>query len=528
MQTDWLFGFPLDVAWDVQVATVETDLAANPLAAAIPEEEAELFVAAGYLARFLNTRLFDKVCKAVGVPFKNNGERSRRQAVIRVLRRWKERQYRDLLCSLILETSFGRFQAPVGFPAVWTEELFRAAYADGIHIVWLVRAKRFLENGAGIRQWVKSLGPFAAEEYELWLNIGRLAIQRIVYPAEQAESTAAAAAAVPHEALSRELKAKDQLSGALRNDVRQLQKDRKQLREESRRAELQRRALLTQAEGEVAAARRAQIERRLAREQELAAQARRHEADLVELKKRLAAARTEFVREMGSLTGSFLQGQTVSIHGGDPDLNQLLVETLGGAVAVGTGDANVSGDSGVSALEDALHAVALQQVEIHCDGLHRRKGDRPGIAAAAFQAYVGGQPVHRGGRVVCCGPAANSQMAEYAGVAMALTWLLAAGPAGGAQITLLSDCRPVVDQINGRRDAEPIRGCKMLAHRVERLLLQLRKRGCQVTVGWVRREFVDAEDRLCDLAYRQASWYHRPGGVRPRMPLKAFLSTVGQ
>lgn len=284
--------------------------------------------------------------------------------------------------------------------------------------------------------------------------------------------------------------------------------------------------MLSQAHGELAAARRRLNDRRLAMPGELAEQAKRHGAELARLRRELEQAETEFLAALRGRTGQFLRGRKVAVQGGDAQANRALVETLGGALVTAAPEIEIDGEGGPAAVERALHAAALTDLQIRCDGSRRRKGRRPGIATSAFEAFVDGQAIHREYRVLCCGSAATSLMAEYGAVVMALSWLLGAGPGRGSRAEVWSDCRTMLSHLTGRSLTTPVRGCTTLDRRLRSLVRALEKQGCTVQLRWVRRDLVDGSDRLCDLAYREARWYHRPEADGERRPLSAFLRSL--
>jgi len=320
-------------------------------------------------------------------------------------------------------------------------------------------------------------------------------------------------------------------SGTLRQNVRRLEQDRKRLKERIRAAELDARALLTQARGEVAAARRALQERQVAQERELAGAVHRYETEQARLRERIDAARAEFSRTLLGMAARaplhVLQGRTVTVTGvvGDPEPYHLLVESLGAALVAEGGEVVLAASAGFAAIERELRSLALQRVLIKCDGLYRKKDGRPGIAMSGVQVHLGGESVHEHSDIVCCGPATGSLMAEYGAVAMALSWLLAVGPTPTTRAEIWSDCRSLLARLRRERNPRRKVGCVMLHKTVRRLIRQLREKGCEVQFRWVPRAQVHAVDRLCDRGYRELTWYHRWAG-RPIAPLQGFLRTV--
>ncbi|MDF2628301.1 MAG: hypothetical protein K0R39_2132 [Symbiobacteriaceae bacterium] len=533
MGRHWLYGFKLGQhVNDINQEACEA-LASDPLAKAIPDLEAEQFMAASYLVLFGEGSLFVKLRKALRVEVSEKTEHGRQRAIKLILRQWKLSTVRGLLVFLNTNTGMGRFRDVATHPHIWTEELFQAAYDEETNICLLTQMKRHLDPNVNLDEWLPNLGEWAPEKYRCFLNVSRLTLRRIVYPdATPGKAAAQAAPALAEPAQVEDLRAKAQQSGALRQDVRRLEQDRKQLREKARRQEQARRQMLSQAQGDVAAARRQLNDRRQAMHRELLERAKRYEAELARLRRELDMARQEFVTAIAQRRGDFLRGRTVAVEGGNARENRALVESLGGrfveAPGLGDGaDIRIGGDGGPAAVELQLHGVVLAGLQIRCDGSHRRKGRRPGLATSAFQVYLGDAAVIERHRAICCGPLTSSKMAEYGAMVMALSWLHAARPAAGSQVELLSDCRWIVDHITGRRPLAPERGCAALEQKLRNLLRALAKRGCSVQLRWVKRDLVDAEDRLCDLAYREARWYHLPPKAGPRAPLSAFLRSLG-
>ncbi|HEY3368081.1 MAG TPA: hypothetical protein VGK74_23730 [Symbiobacteriaceae bacterium] len=522
MKANWLFGFPEKASWAEVSAWADQATAADPGAAVIPELDAEQFMAAGYVINSARPKMFNNLKKVFRVRVPSDNEEGRRRAVILLLRQWKLRTTRDLLLSLVPQIINGRFPDPELNPQFWTDERFHEAYCDNIALCWLTQVKRYLDPTVKIDEWLAALDAFAPTEYAIWVKIGRLTLRRLVYPpapAVRAEQEAATG-------LIQEVRAQSEQSGALRQRVRRLEQDRKRLKEDAHRREQERKQVLSEAHGELATARRRLNDRRDEMPRELAAQAKRYEAELARLRQELERAQSEFQAALRGRAAPFLRGRTVAIHGGEPKENRMLVETLGGVLSTEDTAIGINGDGGPADVERQLHGVALANVQIRCDGSRRRKGQRPGIATSAFEAYLDGEAVHREYRVVCCGPAASSQMAEYGAVVMALSWLHAAGPAPGSQVEVWSDCRNLVDHVTGRRPLAPVRGCTVLDRKLRSLMRALAQHGCSVNLRWVRRDLVDACDRLCDLAYREAVWYHRPAANGRRQPLSAFLCSL--
>lgn len=537
MGRHWLFGIQQHRPLREVERECDEALAADPVAAAIPDKEAEEFGAVCYLLLGNESRMLHKLRKALRVTVATNTEHGRRRATILTLRQWKLKTFRDLLVFLITNTGFSRYPDAATHPSMWTQELFQAGYEEYVHPCFLVQVKRYLDPEVNLDEWLPSIGEWALDRYRCFMKVSRLTLRRIVYPdAAPARGQAESAAALAEPSQVEELREKAAQSGVLRQGVRRLEQDRKALREKARRQEQARRQMLSQAQGDVAAARRQLNDRRHAMQRELAEQAKRFEAELERHRRQVESARQAFVTAVAQRRADFLRGRTVVVEGGHVKENRELVESLGGRFVGATGpgalgpaaspEIRITCGGGPAEVELQLHGAALAALQIRCDGSHRRKGRRPGLATSAFQVYLGGAPVIEQNRAICCGPAASSQMAEYGALVMALSWLQAAKPAPGSQVEVWSDCRWIIDHVTGRRPMAPVYGCAELERKLRALLRALARRGCTVRLRWVRRVFVDAEDRLCDVAYRETNWYHRPPKTGPRAPLTAFLSSL--
>lgn len=523
MQCDWLWGLPR-VTWEEQEAWVAERLAADPAAAAIDGDEAEAFMAVSYVLRFMSPTMATKLYRAFGVRLPHGGQKGGRAGIVALLRQWKYPISRERLLWILPNSGFKRYPDPVECGDLWTEELFYDAFHNRANIVWLVRVRRQLGKADNLSEWFDSLADWAEAEYRMWINVARLTLRRIVYPEALPHREAAAAG----QATAEELRAKDRLTSMLRQNVRQLEQDRKQLKARARQVEQRTRAMLSQARGEVAAARKALKDQAAAHEQELAAQSRRFEQEMKLVRNRLSDARKGFVGSLTELATharrDLLQGRSITVSGcrESEEACRLLIESVGGTLVSEGGEITLSAAGGLAALERELRNLALQKVLIKCDGLYRRKEGRHGVAVAGLQVHAGEGVAYRDTRVVNCGPLAGSLMAEYGAVVLALNWLLSARPPAGAQVVIWSDCRSLLSRLRRRRDIKRKRGCVSLDAVARRAVWLLRQRGCEVQLRWVPRDEVHAADRLCDSAYRKLLWYHRRGS-RPTVPLEAFL-----
>jgi ribonuclease HI len=303
---------------------------------------------------------------------------------------------------------------------------------------------------------------------------------------------------------------------------------------ENRRAELQAKAILAEARGEVEAARKALLEEQAGWARTLADQMRQFDLQAADLQREIAAARAAFIGSLAALaagTGAArpLDGRTFTLpdpQPADSEACRLLAESLGAALVPAGGERLPGPAENLTDLERRLRQAALQDVLIKCDGLYRRKADRPGIAVSAFEVHARGQVICRGGNVTCSGRAAGSLMAEYGAAAMALRWLYAAGLAPGSRAEIWIDCRPLVLSLRRKHAGQRKRGCVQLDRAAKRLLHALHLRGCAVEIRWVPRDEVYAVDRLCDLVYREAAWYHRRRNSVYNVPLRRFLRSA--
>lgn len=517
---DWLWGVPLSGLKE-QREWVDKRLAEDPVAAAISDAEAEDFFAVSYVLRYMGPSTAQRMWRVFGVRVSGGGEKAMRFGVVSVLRQWKVTKSRELMLYMLPNLGFPQYPDPAEHPDWWTEELFYEAYHDRANIVWLVKVRRHLGKTDDLPAWFRTLGDWVEEEYRLILDVARLTLRRLVYPHLAPGREVAAAA----QATLADLREKDRLSGTLRQDVRRLEQDRKQLKERARRAEQRVKAMLSQARGEVAAARRSLKELPASQQQELAGRARVFEQELNLVRNQLSWEYQEFKPELAPLWADLLHGRKVTVveaQGIEP-FCRLLVESLGGTWAPEGGGVELSAAGGLAALERELRSLALQRVLIQCDGLYRRKEGRHGVAVAGFQARAGDQIIWRDARTVSCGPLAGSLMAEYGAVVMALNWLVSVSPPPSAEIVIWSDCRALLSRLRRTRGVRRKAGCVSLDAAVRRAVRALRRQGCAVQFRWVPRDEVEVVDRLCDRAYRGLTWYHRRGS-KPRVPLKEFFT----
>jgi ribonuclease HI len=136
---------------------------------------------------------------------------------------------------------------------------------------------------------------------------------------------------------------------------------------------------------------------------------------------------------------------------------------------------------------------------LYCDGL-TEPVNPGGIACYGWVAYRGGERLGKGSAVVCSGPGATNNVAEYSAVIAGLEWLLSRGLAG-EEVVVRSDSQLCIYQLSGR-----------YAVRSERLWpLFRRARGLasrfkKVRFEWVPRERNAEADGLSREAYAAAAF----------------------
>jgi hypothetical protein len=531
-ERDWLWvDVPANTLTEQEEGVREL-IQRDPDAAAITDEEAEAFMASAYSLRTLHPRVAPRIGMELGLRISHNGPKALRRVVQHAMRRWNEPRVRALIHRNLVNSGYEGFPCPADGPDTWTEEAFTSAYHSGLDLAWLTWVTRYLGKADSLPAWLRALNDDGERRYRTYLDIARLVMRRLLAPMPDAALATAEMAAASQAGLANELREKDRAASTLRQNVRHLNQDRSKLKELARRAELEARVLLPQARGEVAAARKALKERLAARERELAEQARHFQSQAAAIRAQMAGARDEFLRVLSDRAAhsplNLLGGRTVTVSGKaeDQEIYRLLVESLGGRLASDGGEVTTPAPPTFAALEQQLRSLALERVLIKCDGLYRRKGERPGVAVSAFQVWLDREMAGQHSSVVCCGPLAGSLMAEYGAVAMALSWLVAVGPPPGAKLEIWSDCRVLVSRVRRPKPLGQTPGCVMLDLRVRRLLRQLQQRGCEVRLRWVPRDEVYTVDRLCDVAYRGLKWYHRRSVTKPRTPLSAFIRSI--
>jgi ribonuclease HI len=536
--TDWLLVGPQAPTWPEGAQKARELVAADPVAAAIEEEEAARFYAIADMVRFAARDHQVRWIRQFGLRLDGPSEPNVRRALRMLLRQWRQETKREAMVRWGQRVCYDNYENAGAGPDYWTAERFTQALADReIDIVWVCNVARDLGVLTDATAFLEAHG--AAErvdEYRYWCDVGRLTLRKLVYPepenAQVQQETAAAAAPVSAESLS-SLAEKERTTSALRQSVRRLERDRKRLKEQNRRLTKKQMAEVSQARSEVAAAERELRELQAAHAAALAGRESQFEQEKAAIEKQIAEARAAYARTLRELrVAPVMAGRSVQVVGatGDPLALQAQVESLGGRIAQPGEKATaiVDGGGGHAALERQLRSLALGDIHIKCDGNWRRKMGRHGISNAAFEVLREGRSIYQEGRPVCCGPLTSPIMSEYAAIIMALSWVLRVRPAAGSRVLVWSDCKFLVDHVNGRWRLAPERGCAMLDHLLGRLLRRAERLGYRVMITWVPRANVHDVDRLCAATYYATAWYHRvkKGVKAPTLPLEQFLRTV--
>lgn len=544
LPVDWMFPFPTRSTVESEPILIR-QLEEDPEAAAIEDEEVERFVAAAYTIRGLNPSLAVPLYRAFGLRISRYSPVNHRRACLMVLRGWRSKQFRDRLCLLIVNSGFGPSpNADRG--EVWTEERFLECLDAGLNLLWLIQNRRHL--GWEVDGWLESLGTEWQRHYRLWIMMGKLTMRRLVGDLPSASGSnhetlpaTLGSALVPppaeRERLTRKLRKQEQRTGALRSGVRHLERTRKQLKEQARRRELEIKQMLSQARGEVAAA-RSQLRERLAeQERELAAARAGRDREVAALREQAAALRAAFQRKLQALALRpelpVLAGLAVAVPGGG-ELHRLLAQALGGEYlethstrSAALAPVVVADPGGpLPDLIRRLRSAGSQRAVILCDGLYRRRFGRPGIAVGGFLVRWGRSLVHSHGSLVSCGGTAGSLQAEYGALAMALHWLCSGDLTGISEVEIQTDCKAMLRQLETPRRTRRRLGTRQLFRRVESLLARLRFQGVRVRLKWVPRDQVERADRLCDRVYREQTWYRRSHPDACRRALKPFLAKL--
>lgn len=146
----------------------------------------------------------------------------------------------------------------------------------------------------------------------------------------------------------------------------------------------------------------------------------------------------------------------------------------------------------------------MSRIVIYCDGLVEPVNPG-GIACYGWVAYRGGERLGRGSAVVCSGPNATNNVAEYSAVIAGLEWLLSQGFAG-EEIAVRSDSQLCIYQLSGRYAVHSER-LRPLFRRARRLASQFKK----VRFEWVPRKKNAEADALSREAYASVAFVEGQG-----------------
>lgn len=160
------------------------------------------------------------------------------------------------------------------------------------------------------------------------------------------------------------------------------------------------------------------------------------------------------------------------------------------------------------------------ELVILCDGGFKKVANRPGIATYGWVLRRLNRTRQKESGVVCWGRSAHNLMAEYGAVVAALRWALAAGLEEKATLVIRSDCRLVVERLNGQVRLKRMRGLVMLHMAAIRYAARLRRRGHAVWFEHVDRKLVAEAHRLCRVVYNQRLG---SAGAPSGLQLRGFL-----
>jgi len=132
-------------------------------------------------------------------------------------------------------------------------------------------------------------------------------------------------------------------------------------------------------------------------------------------------------------------------------------------------------------------------VIVYCDGLCEPRNPG-GTAAYGWVAYLNGEKIHEECAVVCTGPGATNNVAEYSAVIAALKWLAANGYTG-EKTTVRSDSQLCIYQLDGSYAVRSER-IRPLYEKAKRLAKKF-----QIVFEWVPREQNEEADALSRKAY---------------------------
>ncbi len=133
-------------------------------------------------------------------------------------------------------------------------------------------------------------------------------------------------------------------------------------------------------------------------------------------------------------------------------------------------------------------------ITVFCDGLCEPRNPG-GTAAYGWAAYRDGEKLYEDCAVVCSGPEATNNVAEYSAVIAALEWLIANGYSG-EKVTVCSDSQLCIYQLDGSYAVRSYR-VRPLYEKAKRLSGRFRS----ISFKWVPRERNQEADALSRKAY---------------------------
>lgn len=296
---DWLFGLPPEGRpLDEQEEIVAARMAANPAAREIDDDEAEAFMAVAVFVRNAGQDVLRVFARCAGVPYTGHTGRGRKFMMLRILRRWRNKQRRTALTDLLRYIGTNPIGSVVENGDTITTEMLADLFGKGFNIVWLTRMMRMLGRADEIPAFLAGVAEWGEREYRLWLDMSRLKVREIVY-GDTSQPREAGAPGQQQAKLERKLRSKEALIQSLASDRQQMEQSRRAMRGTATRTEEELQELLEQARQDVAAAARDLERRRSEQERELADQEARHRARVQVLKGRLAEARREYAAAIG-------------------------------------------------------------------------------------------------------------------------------------------------------------------------------------------------------------------------------------
>lgn len=138
----------------------------------------------------------------------------------------------------------------------------------------------------------------------------------------------------------------------------------------------------------------------------------------------------------------------------------------------------------------------VKPITVYCDGLCEPVNPG-GTACYGWVAYRGKKRIAKDCGVVCSGPDATNNIAEYTAVIKALEWLLENGCAG-EEIAVCSDSQLCIYQLQGVYAVRSPRLMPLYAR-----ALELAEKFSGLSFKWVPREQNEEADRLSRKAYKK-------------------------